>query len=199
MAMPASFTSSCAVKLEPFSEISRRAAWTICSARCTLRTRDACTVGDWSAIRSTHDDTGADAAGASSVPVMILISERLRTVDDGAAEMRRGMTRQTDRHAVALSVAGSSRQLQVALQHLRYSVHASVAQRSPARQYRQRAGKIAVDAAVPDEAVRVSGRAEAEALEPEPDEGREAVVQLRQLDVTRPHTGALPQPARHLG
>src|SRR5690242_14128266 len=62
--MPASFTKSWVVKSEPFTSTSRLAAWTICWARCRLRSRDRCTLGERSAARSAHEE--AAAAGSSS-------------------------------------------------------------------------------------------------------------------------------------
>jgi hypothetical protein len=83
-----------------------------------------------------------------------------------------------DRCPLPLPLRGSPRQLQVALEHLRDAVHAPVAEGAAPGQHRQRAGAVAVDAAVLHEAVRLPHRAEPEHLEPEIDERREPVVEL---------------------
>src|SRR5438270_14006711 len=94
---------------------------------------------------------------------------------------------------LALAITGSARQLQVALEHLRHAVHPAVAEGAATGKGGHRAGPVAVDAAVLDEAVRLAGRADTERLEPEPDEGREAVIHLGQVDVARSHAGVVPQ------
>ncbi len=81
----------------------------------------------------------------------------------------------------SLACSGTLGQLQVALEHLGDAVHPSVAQRPTAREGRERAGLVAVEAAVEGELVRFAGSYEAEGLEPVVDEGREAVVDLGQI------------------
>ena len=84
-------------------------------------------------------------------------------------------------------------ELEVALEHLGDAVHASVAERAATGQDGEPARPVAVDAAVLHEAVGLPDRAEPEDLQPEVDERREAVVQLRQVDVARSDPGAVPQ------
>src|SRR5579875_3488026 len=108
------------------------------------------------------------------------------------------MAGQPDRRAVALSVTGSSCQLQVALEHLRYAVHAAVAEGATARECGYRTRAVTVDTALLDETVRLAGRTEAEDFQPQPDERREPVVDLWQVDLIGPDPGVLPQPPRHL-
>ena len=91
------------------------------------------------------------------------------------------MARQPEHAIRELALAGASRELEVALEHLRHAVHAPVAERAAAGEDRQSA--LGGDAAVLDEGVRFADAAVPEGLEPEVDEGREAVVELGQIDV----------------
>ena len=97
---------------------------------------------------------------------------------------------------MTLPLAGAVRELEVALEHLWDAVHAPVAQGAAAREHRQTGRSVAVDAAVLDEAMSLTDRAETEDLEPEVDERREAVVELGQVDLAgptpRPPTGGRP-------
>jgi hypothetical protein len=67
---------------------------------------------------------------------------------------------------VALAVLGAARQLQVALEHLRYAVHAAIAQCATAGEHRERAWLIAVNVSVLNEPVRLALGAKPEHLQP---------------------------------
>src|SRR5262245_11598724 len=129
----------------------------------------------------------------------IFTSVRLGAEGDRAAVVWCGVARDGNRSVFALPVARAARELQVALEHLGHAVHASVPDRAAAGDDGDRAGAVAVDAAVVDEAVGLADRAEAERFEPEVDEGREAVVRLRDVDLGRPEAGAVVEPACDLG
>ena len=71
----------------------------------------------------------------------------------------------------------------------------TVPERATTRERREAAWRVAVDAAVLHELVRLPLGAEAEGLEPEVHERREAVVHLREVDVVRADARVLPQAA----
>ena len=75
-------------------------------------------------------------------------------------------------------------------------MHPPVAERASAGQDRKRVRAVAVDAAVLDETVGFTRRAQAEHFEPEVDERREAVVDLREVDLSDGPTPALSQSRR---
>src|ERR1700675_3769467 len=104
--------------------------------------------------------------------------------------MGRGVTGKCDFRALTLARTGSARQLQISLQHLRNAVHSTVPKGAAAGQDRKRIRAVAVDAAVLDETMGFTRWAQAEHFEPEVDERRKAVVELRQVDLGRPHAGA---------
>ena len=113
----------------------------------------------------TVSPVGVDVERHSTYTVRspLLASDRL-----GACRRRRrrsgarsGRPRRPRRRPLA--VAGPARELEVALEHLRHAVHPAVAERAAAGQRGQRAGRVAVDAAVGDEPVGLADRAEARA------------------------------------
>lgn len=103
------------------------------------------------------------------------------------------MAGQSDRSLLSLAITGSPGKLQVALEHLRNTVHSPVSQRPTAGQHRQTARTIAIDTAILDETVGFSLRAQTQRLEPEINERRESIVELGEVDVSRSEARAIPQ------
>ena len=131
--------------------------------------------------------------GSSQGPGPVLSGSRQLAVDDGAAEVRRRVAGDAD---VRAPPAGGRRPGPRAAGSTRASAGRRACGRSRGRR-RPRApgappGRVAVDAAVLHERVRLADGTEAEQLEPEPDERREPVVHLRQVDVGGPDARRAP-------
>src|SRR5207249_8140123 len=98
-------------------------------------------------------------SGAIS-PVRTVL-QRLRRVEGGAAEVRRRVAREPDVRRRELPLAGAARELEVALEHLRHTVHASVAD-GPASGEDRESTASGADGAVLHEAVGFAESAVAE-------------------------------------
>src|SRR5580698_5229734 len=62
-------------------------------------------------------------------------SVRLGAVRHGTSIVGRGMAGHADRRISALSISGAARQLQIALEHLRYPMHPTISESATSREH----------------------------------------------------------------
>src|ERR1035441_1758200 len=103
------------------------------------------------------------------------------------------MAGESDRSLLTLAITGTPRKLQVALKHLRNSVHSPISERPAAGEHRQAVRAVAVDSTTLNKTVGLPHRAKAQRFEPKVNEGGKSVIDLGEDDVGWPNAAAVPQ------